>query len=260
MASLRAVFRLPGLAKVASHHNTFAAIRAYSTKPQGLKDRLRELIPEKREEVKQVKAEFGNKSLGETTVDMAYGGMRGIKGLIWEGSVLDANEGIRFRGMTIPECQTHLPAADGGDEPLPEGLFWLLVTGEVPTKEQVKGLSAEWAARASLPSFVEDLIDRCPKTLHPMSQLSLAVTALQHESNFAKAYQEGVNKLQYWDTTFEDSMDLIAKLPNIAGRIFQNVYKDGSRIAEIDPNKDYGANLASLLGMGNNKEFVDLMR
>ncbi|KAG0283377.1 citrate (Si)-synthase, partial [Linnemannia gamsii] len=95
MASLRAAFRLPGLAKVATrHNNTFAAsaIRAYSTKPQGLKDRLRELIPEKREEVKQVKAEFGSKVLGETTVDMAYGGMRGIKGLIWEGSVLDAEE------------------------------------------------------------------------------------------------------------------------------------------------------------------------
>ncbi|KAG0250003.1 citrate (Si)-synthase, partial [Linnemannia exigua] len=148
MASLRAAFRLPGLAKVATrHNNTFAAsaIRAYSTKPQ--------LIPEKREEVKQVKAEFGSKVLGETTVDMAYGGMRGIKGLIWEGSVLDAEEGIRFRGKTIPECQAVLPKAEGGDEPLPEALFWLLVTGEVPTTEQVRGLSAEWADRAALPTF-----------------------------------------------------------------------------------------------------------
>ncbi|KAF9346306.1 citrate (Si)-synthase, partial [Mortierella sp. AD094] len=170
MASLRVAFRLPGLAKVATRHNTFAAsaIRAYSTsKPQGLKDRLRELIPEKREEVKKVKAEFGSKVLGETTVDMAYGGMRGIKGLIWEGSVLDAEEGIRFRGKTIPECQRDLPSAKGGEEPLPESLFWLLVTGEVPTDDQVRGLSAEWAARATLPTFVEDLLDRCPNTLHP---------------------------------------------------------------------------------------------
>ncbi|KAF9183954.1 citrate (Si)-synthase, partial [Haplosporangium sp. Z 27] len=106
---------------VATRHNTiaFSAARAYSTKSQGLKDRLRELIPEKREEVKKVKAEFGNKVLGETTVDMAYGGMRGIKGLIWEGSVLDAEEGIRFRGKTIPECQRDLPSAKGGSEPLP---------------------------------------------------------------------------------------------------------------------------------------------
>ncbi|KAF9428014.1 citrate (Si)-synthase [Podila epigama] len=262
MASLRAVFRLPSLAKVATRQNTFAAsaIRAYSTKPQGLKDRLRELIPEKREEVKQVKKELGDKVLGQTTVDMAYGGMRGIKGLIWEGSVLDSEEGIRFRGLTIPECQKVLPAAEGGSEPLPESLFWLLVTGEVPTAEQVRGLSAEWAARAELPSFVEDLLDRCPNTLHPMSQFSLAVTALQHESQFAKAYQTGVKKTEYWDTTYEDSMDLIAKLPNIAGRIYQNVFKNGKNVTAINPNLDYGANLANLLGFGDNKDFVELMR
>jgi citrate synthase len=98
--------------------------------------------------------------------------------LIWEGSVLDADEGIRFRNLTIPECQEKLPSAEGGTEPLPEGLFWLLLTGELPTAEQVKGLSQEWAARAEIPKFLEELIDRCPNTLHPMSQFSLAVTAV----------------------------------------------------------------------------------
>jgi hypothetical protein len=52
-------------------------------------------------------------------------------GLVWEGSVLDAEEGIRFRGKTIPECQKVLPKAPGGGEPLPEGLFWLLLTNKV---------------------------------------------------------------------------------------------------------------------------------
>lgn len=63
--------------------------------------------------------------------------MRGIKGMVWETSVLDPEEGIRFRGLSIPECQKVLPKADGGEEPLPEGLFWLLITGDVPSKEQV---------------------------------------------------------------------------------------------------------------------------
>jgi Citrate synthase, C-terminal domain len=117
-------------------------------------------------------------------------------------------EGIRFRGKTIPECQELLPKAPGGSEPLPEGLFWLLLTGEVPTVGQVQALSADWAARAALPSFVEELIDACPSTLHPMSQFSIAVTALNHDSAFAKAYQDGVHKKEYWEPTFEDSMDL----------------------------------------------------
>jgi citrate synthase len=101
------------------------------------------MIPSEQEKVKKLRSEHGNKSLGAVTIDMVYGGMRGIKGisslsmillisgLVWEGSVLDAEEGIRFRGKTIPECQKELPKAPGGDEPLPEGLFWLLLTNKV---------------------------------------------------------------------------------------------------------------------------------
>ena len=122
--------------------------------------------------------------------------------------IAHAEEGIRFRNKTIPEVQELLPKAPGGQEPLPEGLFWLLVTGEVPTQEQVDALSRDWAARAAIPEFIEEILDRCPPTLHPMSQFSLAVTALNHDSAFAKAYQDGVSKKDYWGPTFEDSMDL----------------------------------------------------
>lgn len=65
--------------------------------------------------------DYGNKVVGEVTLDQVYGGARGIRSLVWEGSVLDAEEGIRFRGLTIPECQEVLPKAPGGQEPLPEG-------------------------------------------------------------------------------------------------------------------------------------------
>ncbi|KAI8994730.1 citrate synthase [Pilobolus umbonatus] len=235
------------------------ATRAYSTKVKSLKERLTELIPEKQAEVKEFKKAYGSKVLGEVTVDQAYGGMRGIKGLVWEGSVLDSEEGIRFRGLTIPECQKVLPGAFEGGEPLPESLFWLLVTGEVPTKEQVDHLSQEWASRSAIPEFVEEIIDRCPKTLHPMSQFSLAVNALQHDSKFAKAYTEGIHKSKYWDPVYEDTMDLIAKLPNVAARIYRNIYKDG-KLPSIDKDKDYSYNFAKLLGYEQNKDFVELMR
>lgn len=51
----------------------------------------------------------------------------------------------------------------------------------------------------------------------------------------------------------------IAKLPNIAGRIFRNVFGDG-KLPAIDPSKDYSANLANLLGFGDNEAFVELLR
>ncbi len=134
----------------------------------------------------------------------------------------------------------------------------MLVTGEVPTKEQVAALSADWAARSAIPDYVEDILDRCPNTLHPMSQFSLAVTALQLESSFAKAYSNGVHKSQYWDYTFEDANDLIAKLPLIAARIYKNVFKDG-KMGNIDPELDYSANFAHLLGYTDNN-FIELLR
>ncbi|KAI0926385.1 citrate (Si)-synthase [Taiwanofungus camphoratus] len=185
--------------------------------------------------------------------------MRGLPALIWDGSVLDANEGIRFRGLTIPDCQAQLPKAPGGSEPLPEALFWLLVTGEVPTQGQVTTLSKDWAARSAIPEFVEEILDRCPPTLHPMSQFSLAVTALNHDSAFAKAYAQGISKKEYWQPVFEDCMDLIAKLPNIAGRIYRNVYGNG-KLPAIDADKDYSWNLAHLLGFSEKAEFVELLR
>ncbi|EEB06862.2 citrate synthase Cit1 [Schizosaccharomyces japonicus yFS275] len=224
-----------------------------------LKERLAQLIPKRREEVKKFRAEHGSDVLGEVTLNQIYGGARGVPALLWEGSVLDPNEGIRFRNLTVKECQEKLPSATHGKQPLPESMFWLLVTGEVPTANEVQALSAEWAARAQLPKFVEDLIDNCPNTLHPMAQLSLAITALENDSVFSKAYHSGVSKADYWQFTYEDSMDLIAKIVPIAGRIYRNLYRDGV-VAPIQPDKDYGYNLANVLGFSNNEEFVELLR
>merc|ERR1712230_284154 len=236
-----------------------SAARTYATASKSLKDTFADGLPEKIEQIKTLRKGYGDKVLGEVTLDQVYGGARGIKSLVWEGSVLDSEEGIRFRGKTIPECQELLPKAPGGQEPLPEGLFWLLLTGEVPSEQQVRDLSADWAARAEVPKFVEELIDRCPNTLHPMAQFSIAVNALEHESAFAKAYAKGMKKTEYWGHTFEDSMDLIAKLPTIAARIYQNVFK-GGKVAAIQKDKDYSFNFANQLGFADNHDFVELMR
>jgi citrate synthase len=139
--------------------------------------------------------------------------MRSVKSLITETSLLDPEEGIRFRGMSIPELQEQLPAADR--EPLPEALLWLLITGEVPTAAQVEDLKANLAARSEVDAYTLDLIANFPKDMHPMTQFSSAVLALQRNSKFAQAYQDGVHKSTYWDHAYEDSMDLIAKLPQV---------------------------------------------
>merc|ERR1719272_2701377 len=138
------------------------ARRAYSVEPCGLKERLAELIPVHREEVAAFRAEHSSKVLGEVTVDQAYGGMRGIKGMVTETSVLDSDEGIRYRGLTLFECKEQLPPAPGGTQMLPEGVIWLLLTGEVPTSDQTAAMSKELAARADIPKHVEDMLNNSP--------------------------------------------------------------------------------------------------
>lgn len=224
-----------------------------------LKETFEESLPSKIEEIKNFKKQYGKTVIDQVKLEQAYGGMRGIKSIVWEGSVLDPEEGIKFRNFTIPELQKKLPKSnDGGDQPLPESILWLLLTGKIPTKSQTNALSVDLASRSNLPNHVIEMIDNFPKTLHPMAQFSSAITALESESKFAKAYAQGVNKKDYWNYAFEDCLDLLGKLPVIASRIYCNVFKDG-KTKEINPNFDYGKNFANLLGF-ENKDFVDLLR
>jgi|TARA_B110000977_G_scaffold142580_2_gene180952 citrate synthase len=221
--------------------------RCYASPSGGIKEALAAAIPGQQERLKKIKLAHGEKVLGEVTVNMAMGGMRGITGMVWETSLLDAEEGIRFRGHTIPDLQKLLPTAIPGGEPLPEGLLWLLLTGDVPTEAQVKCLSKELQSRSQVPQHVYDVLKALPKHAHPMTQFSIAIMALQTESKFAAAYQQGVHKTKYWEPVFEDTLDCIARLPTVAAAIYRNTFKDG-KLVDADPNLDWAGNFAKQMG------------
>ncbi|KAK7894575.1 citrate synthase [Exophiala xenobiotica] len=232
--------------------------RAYSSAAEpDLKSTLESVIPEKRELLKQVKS-HADKKIGEINVGMVIGGMRTMKSMVWEGSVLDANEGIRFHGKTIADCQKELPKGTSGTEMLPEAMFWLLLTGQVPSVSQVRALSRELAEKSELPKHVSNMLRAFDKNVHPMTQLSCAVAALNSESLFAKKYAEGLNKAAYWEPTFEDSINLLAKLPRVAAAIFDKAAID----MPIDKDQDWAYNFATLLGKPgkDNEGFQDLLR
>jgi citrate synthase len=209
-------------------------------------------------EIKEILKEHGTKKMGEVQLAQAYQGMRGITGMVYETSLLDANEGIRFRGFTIPELQAKLPHAKGGQEPLPEGLFYLLLSGELPTAQDVADLSADWQKRATLPGHVLKTIDALPKDAHPMTQFVTGVMAMQTDSIFAKKYAEGVNKKDYWSYVYEDSMNLIARLPEVAAYVYRRRYHGGKTIA-TSKDLDWAANFAHELGFDGDG-FKELMR
>lgn len=210
------------------------------------------------QQYKEFVKNYGDVVIDTVTVSQVAGGMRDITSLLTETSLLDPVEGIRFRGYSIPELQNQLPKAPECDEPLPEGLFLLMLLGEIPTDDEVKELSGEWATRSDVPPHVFDIIETLPIDTHPMTQFSIAVMALQTNSVFARRYAEGMPKDQYWDATYEDAMNLIAKLPRIAAYIYRRSFHQGQHIAP-NPALDWAGNFAHLLGI-ESAEFKSLMR
>ncbi|THH20674.1 hypothetical protein EW146_g703 [Bondarzewia mesenterica] len=208
--------------------------RLASTKT--LKEALQEVIPAKQEQLKRIKSEHSQTVVGDVKVENIIGGMRGLKSMLWEASVLDPNEGIRFHGLTIPDCQKQLPAAPGGKEIIAESMLWLLMTGKSPPKP------------------------RLPTTLHPMTQLGIGVAALNHDSAFQNAYEKGIKKSDYWTYTLEDCINLIARLPALAARIYRNVYNPGTELRGISKDLDLVGNYTNMLGYGNNKDLTEYLR
>lgn len=223
-----------------------------------IKEKFKAKADELSAEVKDLLKNHGTKKLDEVTLAQAYQGMRGITGLVTETSLLDANEGIRFRGYSIPELREHLPKAAGGQEPLPEGLFYLMLIGELPTEADVQNLSSVLSRRSHVPNHVFDAIEALPVSTHPMTMFTVAVMALQTESVFAKAYADGMSKKDYWSYMYEDSLNLISRLPRIAAYIYRRKYKNGDHI-QPDGMLDWGANFAHMLGY-KNEDFKELMR
>jgi citrate synthase len=209
-------------------------------------------------EIKEILKEHGNKKAGEVTLSQIYQGMRGITGLVTETSLLDAQEGIRFRGYSIPELQAKLPTAKPGGEPMPEGLFYLMLVGELPTEEDAHHITNVWQRRSHVPNHVFATIDALPLNAHPMTMFVTGVMALQTESNFARAYGKGINKKEYWAYVYDDAMDLIARLPRIAAYIYRRKYKNNEHI-HPDGLLDWAGNLSHMMGYSD-ESFMELMR
>jgi len=223
-----------------------------------LKERFKAKAEAASSEIKQLLKEHGSRVIGEVQLSQIYQGMRGITGLVTETSLLDAQEGIRFRGYSIPDLREKLPKFKNGTEPLPEGLFYLMLVGELPTKEDADHITSVWQRRSHVPTHVFDTIDALPISAHPMTMFVTGVMALQTESFFQKAYAKGLNKKDYWEPTFDDTMVLIARLPRIAAYIYRRKYKNSEH---IEPNGmlDWAGNLAHMLGYADDK-FKKLMR
>lgn len=225
-----------------------------------LHDKIASQLPDWRARVTKLVKEHGDKVIDQVTIGQVCGGMRDIKSLVTDVSFVDPATGIKFRGMPIPEILKKLPKPRGGKIPYVGGLYYLLVIGEIPSREQALEVEAEWAKRSDVPAHVFKMLKSMPNETHPMVLLSQAVLALQSESIFAKKYAEGIKKDTYWEPTLEDALNLTAKLPVIAAFIYRMKYFGETRKPKYNPKQDYGTNFSRMMGISNRKGYAELSR
>ncbi len=214
-----------------------------------LKKKLASQIPALREEIKGILKNHGDVKISEVTVAQAYGGMRGVKGMICDTSLVEPDKGLIIRGI---------PLLEGLTEKWPEEIYWLLLTGELPTKEERQSLSDEYAKRSEIPGYVWDVLRAMPEDSHPMAMFDTGILCMERESKFRAAYDKGMTKTEYWEPMFEESLDLLGKLPSLAAGVYRIRYKKGDLIP-YDKKLDWGANYAHMLGI-DDPDFYDYMR
>lgn len=215
-----------------------------------LKETLAKKIPALRDEIKGFVKENGDKVISEVTVKQAYGGMRGVKALVCDTSVVPPDKGLIIRGTPIGEMKDQLP----------EAVFYLLVTGEKPDDASVKELTKDLKSRSKVPEYAWKVLEAMPDDSHPMVMFSLGILAMEKESVYKKRYNEGMKKTEYWEPTLEDCLNLIAKLPTLAAGIYRLRFNKGPRI-DPDPELDWAGDYARMLGIDDaTGEFGNLMR
>jgi citrate synthase len=224
-----------------------------------LHDKISAQLPAWRERVKSLVKEHGDKVIDQVTVGQVYGGMRDIKSMVTDISFVNPASGISFRGLSIPEVLAKLPRPRGAKMPYVGGLYYLLITGEIPTRAQAEDVEHEWASRATVPDYVYKMVRAMPKDTHPMVLLSQAVLALESGSKFAKAYHD-IKKDAYWEPTLEDALDLTAKLPVIAAFIYRYKFFNETKKPKYNLRQDYGTNFARMMGVKDRKGYAELAR
>jgi len=215
-----------------------------------LHDKLAAIIPSMRQEIQGIIKEHGDKVMSQVTVRQAYGGMRGVKALVCDTSEVPPDKGLVIRGMPLKELT----------DKLPEEIFWLLCTGELPTKEDLADLQKELQKRGDVPDYVWKVLEAMPKDSHPMAMLDTGILAMERESVFRKRYDEGIKKTEYWEPTLEDSLNLLARISPLAAGVYRMRFNKGPRIAS-KKDLDWAANYAHMLGVPDpTGEFANLMR
>lgn len=226
-------------------------------------DHMREVLEARvepaRRRVRGLIKEHGARPIADLNVAQLYGGVRGVVCLVSETSALDPMQGIRYRGRTIPELLQRLPRHAGSEQPMMEGLLYLLMTGDEPTADDAEAVREDLLRRGlELPEVAARALDGLPPQTAPMTQLAVGVLAMQGASAAHAAYREGVRARDLWVSTYEDALNLLARLPALGAAIHRRCHAEGPAAAPA-PALDWAGNLAWMLS-GERPQFAEALR
>ena len=216
-----------------------------------LKNKLENLIPQWRKDALELVKNKGEANISGVTVSQAYGGMRGVRGFVCDTSSVSAETGLIIRDHPLLEI-THL---------LPEEVFFLLMTGDIPDENESADLKTQFGNHAVIPDYVWDVMRSMPEDSHPMTMFNTGIMVMQQESIFRKKYDEGVSKDEYWKYCLEDGINLLSKLPGLAAGIYRIHFNKGD-LVDYDPELDWAENFVHMTGIedstGNFKKLMQL--
>ena len=205
-----------------------------------LLEKLEQKIPDWREDVRALISDSGSSVISEVSLKQAYGGMRGVKGLVCDTSSVSEDTGLIIRGIPLLDII----------EILPEEVLYLLLTGDLPDKDALSELQSNLQEHAVVPDYIWTILRNMPNDSHPMAMFNTAVLAMEKESVFRSYYDKGMNKNDFWKPTLEDGIRLIAKLPALGAGVYRIRFEKGNLI-NPDQSLDWGANYAHMLGLDN---------
>ena len=215
-----------------------------------LKQELRKQIPKVQNEIKQLIVDKGDEKISDVTVAQAFSGLRGIKAFVCDTSSVSADKGLIIRGIPLLEI-THI---------LPEEVFFLLLTGRLPSKDELADLIKDFSSHLEVPDYVWRVLSEMPDDAHPMTLFNTGILAMQNESVFRKKYDAGMSKTEFWEAILEDGIQLLAKLPTLGAGIYRMRFKKGDRITP-DSNKDWAGNFVHMIGLPDDTgDFHKLMQ
>jgi citrate synthase len=223
-----------------------------------LEEILTTRIQQKRELVNRLLADNSQVKFGEYNLAHLFNGGRGLEVLVSDLSFVD-EEGLKIHQLPIRQVIEQLPRRKDHEYPLIGGLYFFLLTGQMPNLEEAEEMESEWKKRMTIPDFIEKMLRSMPANEHPMTMFSQAILAMQSTSKFAREYNNSLQREDFWKPMLEDALDLTARLPQITAMIYNIKYRKGDHIpphAELDA----AANFAHMIGRNWDKDYQELCR